>query len=90
MKKAIIILTLLSIVTISFSIYEGFKYILSLNSLQSASTTKNELVDKNMILEEENTKLENEYSQKFQDLLNDNIGCALWRNQEEVLKKIKE
>lgn len=90
MKKAIIIFTILSLITIGFSIYEGYLYINSLNSLNELTKEKSEIIDNNALLEKENIELEKEYNQKTQDLLENNTGCKLWKNQEEVLKKIKE
>lgn len=90
MKKAIIIFTILSLITIGFSVYEGYLYIGSLNSLNELSKEKSEIIDNNAALEKENIELEKTYNQKSQDLLENNTGCKLWENQEEVLKKIKE
>lgn len=90
MKKAIIILTILSIITIGFTVYESILYLNTLNSLNEVSTTKSEIIDKNIELENENLKLEEDYNKKAEQLLEDNIGCYLWKNQEEALKKIKE
>ena len=90
MKKAIIILTILSIITIGFGAYEGYLYVQSLDELKAAETTKQELIDSNISLEQENKDLEDKYEQKTQDLLKDNKGCELWEKQEEVVKKIKE
>lgn len=90
MKKAIIILTILSIITIGFGAYEGYLYVNSLDELKAVETTKQELIDSNINLEQENINLKEEYEQKTQDLLKDNKGCELWEKQEEVVKKIKE
>lgn len=90
MKKAIIILTILSIITIGFTVYEGVSYIKTLNTLNEATNLKSEIINTNIELEEENLKLEEDYNTKSNELFKDNIGCYLWKNQEEVLKKIKE
>ena len=47
MKKAIIILAILSIITIGFGVYEGYLYFESLNKLNTAETAKDELVKNN-------------------------------------------
>ena len=53
MKKAIIILTILSIITIGFGAYEGYLYVNSLDELKAVETTKQELIDSNINLEPE-------------------------------------
>lgn len=90
MKKAIIILTILSIITLGFGVYEGYLYFESLNELNAAETAKDELIKTNIDLEKENTSLEVEYKEKTQELIKNNTGCELWKNQEEVLKKTTE
>lgn len=90
MKKAIIILTILSILTIGLGVYKGYYFIQSINTLNERVTTKNELIETNIELEKENIKLNEEYNKKSKDLLDNNKGCELWAKQDEVLKKTKE
>lgn len=90
MKKAIIILSTLTIIVLGATAYVGYLYVGSLDELNVATKTKSELSDTNSQLEKENNDLEIKYTQKVQELLEDNESCRLWENQEEVTKKIKE
>ena len=90
MKKAIIILSILTIIVLGATAYVGYLYVGSLDELNVATKTKSEFSDTNSQLEKENNDLEIKYTQKVQELLKDNESCRLWENQEEVTKKIKE
>lgn len=90
MKKAIIIFTLLSLLTIGFSIYKGYGYIESLNKLDEVTNEKSEIIDANVTSEQNNIELEQEYITKVQNILTNNKDCQLWENVEETLKKISE
>lgn len=90
MKKAIIVLTLLSLITMGFCVYVGIGYAKSLDTLNEVSRNKSEIINTNTELETNNNALENDYEQKIQDLLDTNEGCRLWENQNEILKQIKE
>ena len=90
MKKALIILTILSLALSGFIGYKGYQYINSLQSLAQLHTTKKEIIETNIVSEQKNVELEAEYKKKTQDLLNNNLECELWQEQEEALKKIKE
>ena len=59
-----------------------------INNKNETSKEKNKI--ENIEIVEEKTEIKEEYDNKSQELLNSNIGCQLWKNQEEVLKKIKE
>ena len=90
MKKAIIILALLSIITIGLGAYEGYLYIQSLNELYEAETSKQELIETNVELESGNIELNKEYNEKTKELLENNKGCELWGKLSEALKKTEE
>ena len=90
MKKAIIILAILSIIAMVCGAYEGYLYVQSIDVLKVAETTKVELIEKNIELENGNIELNKEYEEKTKDLLENNKGCELWEKQEEALKITKE
>lgn len=90
MKKAIIILTLLTLITIGASVYEGYQYIISINEFNDTLKTKSQLIDTNINLEKEYNSLQKEYDQKAYDILNDNLSCKKWKSLEEVLKTTEE
>lgn len=90
MKKAIIILSILSLIAIGYTTYQGYLYIESINNLDEVITTKSELLDQNMKLEKEYQDLQDEYDKKSHDILDDNLECKQWKNVEEVLKQTEE
>lgn len=90
MKKAIIILTILALITIGVGVYEGYQYINSINELNNTLKTKSEIIDTNMNLEKEYNDLQKEYDQKAHSILDDNLSCKKWKSLEEVLKTTEE
>lgn len=90
MKKAIIILSILALITIGYTTYQGYLYIELINKFDEVITTKDELLNQNMDLEKEYQDLQDEYDKKSHDILDENIKCKQWKNVEEVMKQTEE
>lgn len=90
MKKAIIILTILTVLIIGLTVYLAKGYIDVLNTLNTISKTKSESLDKQIDLENELELVKYQYDYDVDKLLSENAGCRAWQNLSETLKQINK
>ena len=90
MKKAIIILTILLLGLTGFCVYEGKLYIDSVSELSKITKEKSSIIDEQLSLTDQLNNLKQQFEDDSISLLDTNIKCKLWKNQDETLKKIIE
>lgn len=88
MKKAIIILSILTVLIMGLTVYLTKGYIDVLNTLNTISKTKSEDLDKQIDLENELELVKYQYDYDVDKLLNENTGCNAWQKLNETLKQI--
>ena len=90
MKKAIIILTILLLGLTGLCVYEGKLYIDSISELSKITQEKSSIIDEQLSLTDQLDDLKQQFEDDSVSLLDTNVKCKLWKNQDEVLKKITE
>lgn len=90
MKKAIIILTIITVILIGLVAYLGREYIEILDTLNIMAQEKSDILDKQIDLKYELELTEYQYSYDFNNLLQSNKECKVWQNLNETMKQINK
>lgn len=90
MKKSIIILSIALVLLLTACVFAGKDYIDTLSTFYSENNNKKEAIDNKLELENKLREEKRNFDSSSASLLTDNIGCKLWKNQEEMLNQIKE